>query len=334
MNTKRQYSYKSQFADNIQSLIAEKRGLGIKFYAEAGRLQEIDRFVIENNFTDAVVTKEMFNLWSIKRPNESESNRVLRVGTMQRFSQYLTRMGYVTYISNVKLKWRNKAFKAYIFTDVELSRLLRAAHEVKCNGGSKVRHIVVPMLFTMLACTGIRIGEALSMKRSDVTFKGDHAFLFIRSPKYDRDRNIPLTTGLSGKLRKYLTEINLMSPKSELLFPCKGGGEYYNSTMHYTFRELLYRAGISYGGCGKGPRIQDLRHTFTVKSLRKLALANADPQTVYPFLSKYLGHKSLSSTQGYIQLTAELFPYIIKNMEEYCGYIVPCMEGYDGEESY
>lgn len=322
MNTKH-FSFQSPLAAHIESYIAEKRGTGVKFAAEAGRLRDIDRFITANGYRDSVVTKDLFNAWSAKRPNESESNRVLRVGTLQRFCSYLARMGLETYISNVRLNYHIKDFKAYIFTDDEIGRLLTAAHEVKYNPRSKARHLVVPMLFTLLTCSGLRIGEALALKRTDITFSGDVAFLFIRSSKYDKHRNIPLAPKLSAKLRDYLIEISLKSSDNDLLFPSPSGQFYSNNSMQYIFKKLLWSAGISYGGPRKGPRIHDLRHTFSVKSLRKLAINRDAPHRTYPFLSKYLGHKNLSSTQEYIQLTAELFPYIIQTMEEYCGHIVP-----------
>jgi integrase len=326
MNAK-QFSFSCPLASHIEAFIAEKRGSGIKFVAEAGRLREIDRFITANCYADGVITPELFSAWSVKRPNETESNRILRVGTLQRFSAYLVRMGLESYISNVKLNWHSKEFKAYIFTDDEIGRLLTAAHSIKYSPESKVRYIVVPMLFTLLACTGLRVGEALALKRTDITFSGDTAFVFVHSPKYDKDRKLPLAPELSRKLREYLVEISLKSPDNGLLFPSPSGQVYSLCTVHNIFSKLLWSAGISYGGPGKGPRIHDLRHSFSVKALRKLAFNREDPQRAYPFLGKYLGHKNLSSTQGYIQLTAELFPYIVKAMENYCGHIVPPLEG-------
>jgi len=327
----KQISFSSQFAAHFEAYITEKRGSGIKFVAEARRLREIDLFVTASEFTDSVVTKELFSAWSVKHPNESESNRVLRVGTLQRFSGYLARMGYESYLSAAKFNWHTKEFKAYIFTDDEIGRLLTAAHGIKYNAGSKVRYIVVPMLFTLLACTGLRVGEALSLKRADVSFNGDTAFVFVHSSKYDKDRNLPLATGLSGKLRKYLIEISIKSPDNDWLFPSPSGQIYSHNSVQNIFGKLLWSAGISYGGRGKGPRVHDLRHTYSVKALRKLAFNNEDPQRTYHFLSKYLGHKNLSSSQGYIQLTAELFPYVVKTMEDYCGHIVPRLEAHNGE---
>lgn len=42
------------------------------------------------------------------------------------------------------------------------------------------------------------------------------------------------------------------------------------------FHRFLRKAGISYGGKGKGPRVYDLRHTFAVHCLRHLVLSGKD----------------------------------------------------------
>ena len=326
MRMRRHNEQDSQFAKHIRALISEKRGLGLKFYAEGERLWDFNRFILEQGFKDTVVTKEISEKWSIVRPNESEANRILRFGTVQRFSKFLVRMGYSSYVSCAKVSWRTKDFKAYIFTDDESNRFLQATHKITFYAGSKVRYLVVPMLFTILFCTGIRIGEALSLKRESIIFDGECAFLDVYSEKHNKTRRLPLAPDLSVRLRKYLDEMEARAQNSNLLFPAPHGGQYTQAPIYRAFREILWEAGISYGGRGKGPRIHDIRHTFAVKSLRKLVLSKVNPQEAFPFLSTYLGHKNLSATQTYIQLTAELFPYIVQNMEEYCGQIVPLME--------
>ena len=63
MNGK-EFSFHSSLAEHIEAYIAEKRGAGVKFVAEAGRLREIDRFVTANGYSDSVITKELFNAWN------------------------------------------------------------------------------------------------------------------------------------------------------------------------------------------------------------------------------------------------------------------------------
>lgn len=326
MEKLKHHQYTSQFSEQIQAFIAEKRGLGCKYNTEVEILWEFDRFVLEHKFTGSVVTKDILEQWRMKRPNETEGSRMLRFGIVQRFSQHLAKTGLPSYVSNEVVSWHDKTFKAYIFTDDELGRFLTAVHQIPLSKDNQFRYSVIPALFTVLACTGIRIGEALNLKCENVVFQNQYVFLDVRNTKYNKDRRLPLAPELGSILQKYLNDLKQKLPGNEFLFPSPRGGQYNHCSIVFAFRKALRNAGIPYGGTGKGPRIHDIRHSFAVKSLRKLALGNADPQHALPFLSKYLGHKNLSSTQTYIQLTAELFPHITSNIEKYCGNIVPLAE--------
>lgn len=77
----------------------------------------------------------------------------------------------------------------------------------------------------------------------------------------------------------------------------------------------LYHAGISHGGKGHGPRIHDIRHTFAVHCLQRWVDENIDLETVLPYLSTYMGHVGIQSTQEYLHLTSELFPQITRAFE-------------------
>ena len=331
MKAIKHYSYTSSLHQQLEAFVAEKRAMGYKFNTEAQRLWHFDKFVVAHGFSETAITKEMFELWSVKTPNESESNRVMRYATVQKFSKFLIRIGIPSYLSNARMSHKSKDFKAYIFTDDEIGRLLKSAHEIPYSAGSKVRYLVVPMLFTTLVCAGLRIGEALNLERKHVVFDGDIVFLNVYSEKYDKQRLIPLGRDMSKKIRKYLDEIALKMPNTSLVFPSPSGNHYKHVTIQSIFSKLLWKAKISYGGRGKGPRIHDIRHTFAVKSLRKLALSKKDPNDVFHFLSTYMGHENLSATQDYIQLTSEIFPYIIQDMEAYVGHIIPALEVFQDE---
>jgi integrase len=326
-----QYTYTSILAQQMYDYVAMKRTLGYKFHTEALRLREFDCFLVRNNFNDTVITKQIFETWYTPRPNETEANRILRYGTVNRFSKYLVQMGFNSYVSAAKVRWKCKDFKAYIFTDDEMGRFLKEAHIKPMRALSKTKYLVSPMLFTTLACTGLRIGEALNLKHKNIIFSGDTVLLHIFSEKHEKERRIPLGKEMGQRLLKYLDELALVMPSCEYVFPAPSGQPYKHASIHSTFKTLLWKAGISYGGRGKGPRIHDIRHTFAVKSLRKLALSEKDPNEVFHFLSRYMGHKDLSATQSYIQLTAELFPHIIRDMEEYIGHLIPALEVYEDE---
>ena len=42
-----------------------------------------------------------------------------------------------------------------------------------------------------------------------------------------------------------------------------------------------------------------------------------------PILSNYLGHNSLEATDKYVRLTSEMYPELIKEVNNLCSYIFP-----------
>jgi integrase len=315
--------YKSQFGQYISAFVSEKRGMGNKYETEAGELRRFDAFVIENGFSDSEITREIFERWMTKRPHESGKTHQNRFITIRQLCRYIARTGGNPYISPLQLRDNKSEFKPYIFTDIELGRFINAAHEMR---GSRKNRLLFPMLFTLLVCTGLRIGEALHLERSNISFHGETVVLFIRGEKFNKDRLVPLASRLSEEFKAYLDKIKSFDPDSKFVFPAQHGGAYTLTPPYLIFRKLLWKAGISHGGKGKGPRIHDFRHTFAVKSLRKLVLQNEDMLAVLPLLCKYLGHKNTHSTQTYLTFTAEMFPSVTSKVEAAFGNVIPCME--------
>ena len=95
------------------------------------------------------------------------------------------------------------------------------------------------------------------------------------------------------------------------------------NTIYQRFRRYLEVAGISHGGKNHGPRLHDLRHTFSVHVLQKWIKNGNDLMALLPILSTYLGHKSLGATSDYLRLTAEVYPDVIKTVEKTCSTVIP-----------
>lgn len=79
---------------------------------------------------------------------------------------------------------------------------------------------------------------------------------------------------------------------------------------------------------GKGKRSETARfQTHILRSfLAKVDTAGADPTTLLPRLTAYLGHNAFSATEQYLRMTAEAYPEVSRLMEEKYGYIIPGME--------
>ena len=139
--------------------------------------------------------------------------------------------------------------------------------------------------------------------------------LYIRNSKFGKERLVPMSESLTFRCFQYVSNVGKHRKDEAAFFQTPCGGHYASGTILYAWRQTLYCAGISYGGKGKGPRIHDLRHTFAVHCLQKWVEAGEDLNAKLPYLSAYMGHAGLYSTQQYLRLTAEAFPHIVSAME-------------------
>ena len=147
--------------------------------------------------------------------------------------------------------------------------------------------------------------------------------LHIWDSKFQKDRMIPMSQTLTSVCIAYSKNCNSGKLPYAYFFSPNGNRRYSAQTIYNRFRDVLFICGIPHRGKGKGPRLHDLRHTFAVHSLQQLAENGEDLYTVLPILSEYMGHSSVSATQYYLRLTAEVFPDIMEMVEEKFGDVYP-----------
>lgn len=89
-------------------------------------------------------------------------------------------------------------------------------------------------------------------------------------------------------------------------FHLQKDGHYHSRTVFRMFKRFFKKAEI-YTSFGKLPRVHDFRHTFSVHSLQQMTEKGMDIYCTLPFLSSFLGHKNIYSTEKYLRLVEENF---------------------------
>jgi integrase/recombinase XerD len=165
-------------------------------------------------------------------------------------------------------------------------------------------------LFGLLASTGLRISEALSLRGDDLTDDG----LMVRSGKFGKSRLVPLHASTRAALEQYLATRCEVRSASNDLFVLGHGRAPTTTRAHVVFVRIVRQLGYR-SQSGPGPRLHDLRHTFAVRSLE--ACGN-DPQAVLRHmraLSTYLGHVEVANTYWYLEATPVLLRTIASAAE-------------------
>jgi len=188
----------------------------------------------------------------------------------------------------------------HIFTQDEIDRLLRTAAQLTSR--RSIQPVTFRALLSLIAATGLRVSEALKLQLSDIIEDG----LLIRATKFQKSRLVPLHETASHGLQQYLATPKRAKTITATVFVSKRGTPIPYSTANQTFLYLARSAGLRPGPGLGGCRIQDLRHTFAVRSLEQCAGDRKAVARQMAALSTYLGHAHVSDTYWYLQATPKL----------------------------
>jgi len=312
----------SALAIPIEKYIAEQKAVGYKFVKNIQQLKSFDRFVKEQYATETTLTKMMVMAWAARKPNETITNQNHRISVIRCLSEYMNRAGFEAYAYPKGLhSVQRYSYMPYIFTMAEIKQIFDVCDHYPPNNITPNRHLMLPLLIRILYGCGLRLSEVTRLKLSDIDLK--KGTLFIRDTKFNKERILPMADSLTERCRHYCNVAYIGKMNNSYLFPSPFGGHYSEHTIYKLFRDVLRRAGIAHLGRGKGPRIHDIRHLFSINCLKKWVLEGKDLHNGLPYLSAYLGHEDLRGTQHYLRLTADLYPDILCRIEETCAHLIP-----------
>jgi len=169
---------------------------------------------------------------------------------------------------------------------------------------SRWKDTTYKMLTGLLACTGIRIGEAINLDRADVdTSTG---WITITTGKTGRQRLVLLHPSALDELIGYLFDpARPVAVDPEPVFVAWHGQRVNYSVFQRGFHSAVMEAGLQPQGQAK-PTIHSLRHTFAVQQLTDAYRTGVDPARRLTLLSTWLGHVSPACTYWYLSATPQL----------------------------
>ena len=316
--------YYSVFGPYIVKFQELKKSLGYKYTHAGCALSSFDRLALEKNVYEIAVTKELADEYSIKKPNESDKTRHARVQILSQFARFLCDLGFRSYIP--KLPKCKSTYIPYIFSRDQMLAIIKASDELVPPRNRSSVIYSIPVLIRLLYGTGIRIGEALNLACNDINFHDK--YIVLRNSKNGKDRLVPLSGSLASACEEYLMYMNQFPSirKENRFFIKPDGSPVRQGPVYNWFRKILYTLNISHGGKGHGPRLHDLRHTFSVHSLATMSESELDLYHSLPLLSTYLGHQSLEATDKYVRLTAEMYPDLIKKTSDIYSSVFPVID--------
>lgn len=310
------------FATQIDRFLAHKRGLGFAYDNEEWLLGELDRLAADLKLREWILGEPMIRRFLADGARGSRSNRLTLV---RQFARFLAVEEPRTFVPPRRfLGIRRQKPVIRVLSRDEAGRFLKACCALTDSPQYPYRGLIHGTLLHMLLMTGLRQGEALALKVSDVDLAA--GLIVVRCGKFGKTRFVPVSEDLIERLRKYEGEMRVHVPDrcaADALFPGPDGHRAGRpASLYQSFRRALNIAGIKHGGRGEGPRLHDLRHGFAVLRLLAWYEQGADLSAKLPLLATYLGHIGISTSQVYLHMTHDLVGEVIRRYEARFGDVI------------
>ena len=209
-------------------------------------------------------------------------------------------------------------YQPYIFTPNQLDGLCAAADNITFTPISIYPWIQaeIPMLTRIYMSCGMRTSEPLLLRMRDVDL--EQGIFTLRKTKNDIERFVPFVDELRDLLVAYCRALGILGHSESYLFPGLSLEEPFPRYMYQcSFNKMVAEVGIDIHREHKWQRAvcpYCMRHTFACMAILHLQEQGIIVDNIYPYLSAYMGHKDLYSTEKYLKFTE---PLMAKSLENY-----------------
>jgi integrase/recombinase XerD len=302
-------------AHPIDAFLQHKRGLGYAYKDEERLLRVLDHVAAEAHLIDPIIDESLVRRFVASAPRGSRSHYL---SVIRQLALHLTVVEPRTFVPPPRfLNARRNQSIVRLLSRQESARFLDACDQMVDHPRFPLRRLSHGTLLRVLLLTGLRRGEALALKVSDVDLVSE--VIHVRCGKFGKSRFVPVAPDLGDRLRSYDVEFrDSVAERSaeDAFFPGPDGRSVgLPSTLYRSFRMVLVRAAIPHGGRGEGPRLHDLRHSFAVFRLLSWYEQEVDLGAKLPLLATYLGHIGLETSQIYLHMTHDLVGEVTRRVE-------------------
>lgn len=306
----------------VERYLVERGRLGFNLRPATYALRSFARHVQAAGHRGPLTVEVMAD-WARRDSHGSSDPRTWarRLKSLRSFTRWLQQFQPRTEVPDDAIFGRlPERLAPHIYSEQEIVDLLAAARRLGPTPG--LRGIVFETLFGLIACTGLRISEALALRNADVDLKC--AMLTIRQTKFAKSRQVPMHLSTVEALRRYrwMRDLSGESTQEDAPFFVGTRGRWRGRPLsdrqvHRVFVELREQLGWRNRGTHHAPRIHDLRHTFVVRRILLWQQKGVDIDQAMLSLSTYVGHAMVTNTYWYLSAVPELMALAAGRFESF-----------------
>ena len=297
----------------VRDYLTLRRSLGFKLEREGRLLPDFVAFLDKSG--SPVITPPLALAWATQPAAATAYWWATRLGMVRAFARYVRTIDARTKVlPDDALPRTRPRLQPYIYSDADVMALMAVTRRIR----DPFRAHTYRTLIGLLASTGIRVGEAIDLDRTDLD--REEGVITVRDAKFGKSREVPLHSTTVEAIEDYAGHRNRRLARSvtPALFLSLAGTRLLYQNVHLTFLRLVQWAGLS-DRKPRRPRIHDLRHSYAVRTLTDAYRAALDVERQLPLLSPYLGHVNPSSTYWYLSAIPELLGVAARRLENSLG---------------
>lgn len=295
----------------VDAYLVFRRSLGFSLAAQDKPLHDFVSFVDADPSFAGVITTDLALRWATRDATTRPRRHAMQLSMVRGFTRYWKQRDPRTQVPPTSILLAKAQRRSpVLLEDDEVQQLMLAAASLRTI--SPLWRSTVTMIVGLLAVTGMRVGEVVSLDDDDVDW--DEGVLKVKRAKFGKSRLVPLHRSTTAALRRYMDERGRTSSTSAL-FRSPTGGRPSASHVRASFKALLRLTNLPRSATTRRPTLHDFRHRFAIKTLVNWYRSGADVGQTMPALCTYLGHVNINSTYWYLSAAPELLGVACDRLE-------------------
>lgn len=255
----------SSMQERVESYLQVRRSVGYILRIEGEQLLRFASFADQRGH-QGCITIDLAVVWANSSQKSQQIGRARRLEVVRSLAKYCVIFESGTEVPPPHLLGSaHRRATPHIYNDRVIILLLDTANGLQPKLG--LRPVTMHCLLGLLASTGLRISEALRLKRNDVDL--DQGVLQIRKSKFRKSRYVPLHQKVCEELSGYAAFRDQQLPvvQNPAFFLLDNGRSLQYRQALYAFQCIRAQLGWDICSSGRTPRLYDLRHTFVCRRL-------------------------------------------------------------------
>lgn len=277
--------------------LGHRRKLGFSLRIEGQQVLQFARFADRVAAGQPITTALALRWATLPRTANSQFYHAKRLESLRGFARFCAVFDSRVEVPATRLVGQaHRRLSPHIYSEAQIRLILCRAAKLPCLPGDPLRSVTFVTLIGLIACTGLRMGEALRLKECD--FDSEAGTLRVPRAKFSPQRVLPLHPSTVRALQHYQSVRRRHPFFTDRFFVGRRGHPLNQQTAHYAFRGLT--RDLITNGARSRPRFHDFRHTLATRLVAQWSQQKAPLAHHLLLLCRYLGHRTFRDTYWYV----------------------------------